>query len=73
MTDNERDELEELRHEMHLNSLGDRPHSMAAGKLRRMIQLEAQEAEDRIEPFCWVCRTNHELVVSQCPAMWNIA
>lgn len=73
MSDSEREELEELRREMHLNSLGDRPHSMAAEKLRRMIQLEAQETKDRAEPFCWVCRSRHELVASQCPAIWDIA
>lgn len=38
-----RDELEELRREMHLNSLGDRPHSIAAEKLARFIELESHE------------------------------
>jgi len=72
MSEDERVELEELRREMQLNSLGDRPQSMAAFKLRRLIQLEATEQEVRL-PFCWVCRENHHLTADQCPAMWDIA
>lgn len=33
-------EIANLRHEMHLCSLGDRPSSISAAKLRRLIQLE---------------------------------
>lgn len=65
MNTDEREELEELRREMHLNSLGDRPHGMPALKLRRLIQLEAQ---DRIKAFCWVCRSYHGLVAAKCPS-----
>lgn len=43
LTDDEREELQELRAEMELSSLGDRPHSIAAHKLARLIELEARE------------------------------
>ena len=43
-----REELEDLRREMHLNSLGDRPHSMAAGKLARLCELESYERRLRL-------------------------
>jgi hypothetical protein len=46
MTDDEREQLNELRREMDLHSLGDRPSSIAAHKLRRLIELEAQEAAE---------------------------
>jgi len=39
------EELEALRAEMRFNSLGDRPHGMAAAKLRRLIGLERLESE----------------------------
>jgi len=38
----EREELAELQREWDLSSIGDRPPSMAAGKLRRMMELEAK-------------------------------
>lgn len=40
-------ELNELRRELELCGLGDRPQSMAAQKLRRLIVLEREEARDR--------------------------
>lgn len=42
----ERDELRRLRREMELCSLGDRPQSIAASKLQRLIELEAREIHD---------------------------
>lgn len=47
MTIYEADELERLRREFQQSSLGDRPPSMAAEKLRRLIELERQESEER--------------------------
>ena len=46
MTDSEREELTELRSAHHLSSLGDRPHSIAAHKLQRLIELESLERAD---------------------------
>ncbi len=40
MTPEEHDELDELQREDYLCSLGDRPQSMPAAKLRRMMELE---------------------------------
>lgn len=40
MAEHWRDELNDLRREMELNSLGDRPHSMAAERLARLIELQ---------------------------------
>jgi hypothetical protein len=40
LTVGECEELEELRREMHLSSLGDRPHSISAARLKRLIDLE---------------------------------
>lgn len=73
MSDGEREELAELRREMNLSSLGDKPYSIAANKLRRLIQLETQESDDSIKPFCWVCRSRHRLIASECRAMDSIA
>lgn len=40
-------ELRELRREMDLHSLGDKPTSISADRLRRLVQLEAAEAQRR--------------------------
>ena len=45
MDELEREELESLRREYELSSLGDRPPSIAADKLRRLIQLENLESD----------------------------
>lgn len=42
MTADEREELEVLKREDYLCSLGDRPMSMSAEKLRRLMELEAK-------------------------------
>jgi len=41
----QREELAELRREMDLSGLGDRPISIAADKLRRLIELERRDAD----------------------------
>jgi hypothetical protein len=43
------EELNELRQEMQLSSLGDRPSSIAAHRLRRLIELEREHREARRE------------------------
>ncbi len=77
MTDEEIMELEALRNQMSLSSLGDRPISIPVKNLRRLIELERMERVNPIKeiviPFCWVCRTNHELEASKCPGMIGIA
>lgn len=73
MIDSEHKELAELRREMDLSSLGDKPYSIAANKLRRLIVLEAAEANDKVQPYCWVCRSHHRLIASECRAMDSIA
>jgi len=45
MTTMQREELAQLRKEMDLASLGDRPISIAASKLRRLIELERRDAD----------------------------
>lgn len=72
MNKDEREELQRLRHEMDLSSLGDRPQSIVAAKLGRLIELEAQAEQEKPEPYCWVCRTHHQLTAANCPAMWDI-
>lgn len=47
MTSDELVELESLRREMNLHSLGDRPSSMAAEKLARLIELECLEVASK--------------------------
>ena len=44
--DDYRDELRRLRRDMEVSSLGDRPCSMSAMKLQRLIELEAAEIRD---------------------------
>lgn len=58
LTDDERDGLTKLREKDYLHSLGDRPSSMAAADIRRMMELESKPAEPKCE------RCNH-------PAHWN--
>ena len=51
MSADELEELEELMREDYLNSLGDRPHSMPAERLRRLIELETKlRKEEDQEP-----------------------
>lgn len=69
MDEDELRELEELRREMALSSLGDRPHSMAVGKLRRLIELQTKAARS----YCCVCRGYHKLIATECRAMDSIA
>lgn len=45
LTQEEYSELHELKRQMDLSSLGDRPHSIAASKLRRLIELERKERD----------------------------
>lgn len=73
MEDDERDELQRLQREMELSSLGDKPYSIAAVKLQRLIELESQASKEPLDPFCRVCRSRHQLKASLCPAMWDIA
>lgn len=73
MNSDEREELRQLQREMDLSSLGDRPQSIAAAKLSRLIELEARSEQEKPEPFCWVCRTHHQLTAANCPGMWDIA
>lgn len=47
MTAKEREELEQLRKQVELCSLGDRPHSPAVATLRRLFELEAFERGSR--------------------------
>lgn len=42
----DRDELKRLRRDMEASSLGDKPYSMSAMKLQRLIELEAAEIRD---------------------------
>lgn len=46
MSDEERKELEKLRREVYLCSLGDRPMCPAVRVLRRLEELEKKERED---------------------------
>lgn len=46
MDADERSELQRLRREMEICSLGDRPSSMSALRLGRLIELEAREIQD---------------------------
>lgn len=46
MTTDERDEMRRLRREMELSGLGDKPFSMPAMRLQRLIDLEAKEICD---------------------------
>jgi hypothetical protein len=48
----EKAELEALREEYRMSSLGDRPPSMAAAKLRRLMELEAKDGQLLPCPFC---------------------
>lgn len=74
ITSAEREELENLRKEMQLHSLGDKPTSIAAHKLKRLIELEALEKTRNTEVgFCWVCRSSHILTAANCRAMDSIA
>lgn len=73
MSNAEIEELARLRREMDLSSLGDRPPSMAVAKLRRLIELETKEQLQPPMPYCWVCRSHHQLVASECRAMDSIA
>lgn len=34
---------------------------------------ESLVEEPPLDPYCWVCRTHHELIASKCPGMWDIA
>lgn len=72
----EKMELDALRNEMEISSLGDRPISISVKKLKRLIELERQElaspfVDDTI-PYCWVCKSRHKLVASECRAMDGI-
>lgn len=50
-------ELADLQDEYHLNSLGDRPQSMAADRLRRMMELEAADLWTNPVHKSHTCRT----------------
>lgn len=74
-TEDEVSELDDLRREMQLDSLGDRPPSMSVEKLRRLVQLERQEIEENTSAsvrYCWVCRSSHVLEARFCPALEGI-
>lgn len=73
MSTDEREELKALRREMDLSSLGDRPQSIAAGKLGRLIELEAKEKDAAAIRYCRVCRSSHVLEARYCRAMDSIA
>jgi hypothetical protein len=68
----EHDELQQLRQEMERSSLGDKPYSIAANKLRRLIELESKERDEAVA-YCWVCRSHHKLEAAYCRAMDSIA
>lgn len=49
LTPEEMEELDRLRQEFYLRSLGDRPSSPAASKIRRKIELEKKTRETEEE------------------------
>lgn len=73
MNTDEIQELRQLRREMDLSSLGDKPYSIAAAKLGRLIELEKIEQDENAVRYCWVCRSSHVLKAQFCRAMDSIA